>query len=134
MVESPALRRRAGYKIRPGIPDELLFYHLIQEMSSYNQDHEYGPSLALNTPDGPWETHDPIPCFGTSETIMFTQADIDSYNNEWSHFVQQQNMVMGNNGFVSGAFPELSSGPSMTELYTDCDDSIKYPHSPPSPQ
>ncbi|KAI2765506.1 hypothetical protein CBS147339_7257 [Penicillium roqueforti] len=45
-----------------------------------------------------------------------TQADIDSYN-ALSAFVQQQDMIMGNDGFESKACPESSRVSSMTELY-----------------
>lgn len=97
-------------------------------MSNYNYDHDCEASLGLNVPDNLWETHDPFLCLATNETMFFTQADIDSYN-ELSDFVQQQDVVMGNGDFEPEACPESSRGRSMTELYRrGCDYGIRYPH------
>ncbi|KAJ6136785.1 hypothetical protein N7497_012338 [Penicillium chrysogenum] len=85
-------------------------------MSNYKHDHDYEASLALNVPDSPWETHNPFLYLGTNENMHCTQADIDSYN-ALSAFVQQQDEIMGNDGFESEACPESSRVSSMTELY-----------------
>lgn len=73
-------------------------------------------SLALNVPDSPWETHNPFLYLGTNENMHCIQVDIDSYN-ALSAFVQQQDMIMGNDGFESKVCLESSRVSLMTELY-----------------
>ena len=56
-----------------------------------------------------------------------TQADIDPYN-VLSAFVQQQDVIMGNDGFESKACREASRVAPMTDLYRDGSDyRIRYP-------
>lgn len=56
-----------------------------------------------------------------------TQADIDLYN-VLSAFVQQQDVIMGNDGFKSEACREASRVAPMIDLYRDRSDyRIRYP-------
>ncbi|KAJ5255845.1 hypothetical protein N7505_010996 [Penicillium chrysogenum] len=84
-------------------------------MSNYEHDHDHESSLAINVPDSSWETYDPFICLGINETMLYTQADIETYN-ALSAFVQQQDVIMGNDGFEAEAGPESSRAPSGTEL------------------
>ncbi|CAG8178783.1 unnamed protein product [Penicillium nalgiovense] len=85
-------------------------------MSNYEHNHDHESSLPTNVPDSSWETYDPFICLGINETMLCTQADIETYN-ALSAFVQQQDVVMGNDGFESEACPESSRASSGTELY-----------------
>ena len=95
-------------------------------MSNYEHDHDHESSLATNVLDSSWETHDPFICLGINETMLYTQADIETYH-ALSAFVQQQDVIMGNDGFAAEACPESSRAPSGTELYRGgCDYGIRY--------
>ena len=99
-------------------------------MSNYEHDYDHESSLAINVSDSSWETYDPFICLGINETMLYTQADIETYN-ALSAFVQQQDVIMGNDGFEAEAGPESSRAPSGTELCrSGCDYGIRYssPH------
>lgn len=99
-------------------------------MSNHNHDHDYEASLGINNPDGLWGNHDPFLCFGPNEPPVVTPADIDSFD-ELSRFIQQHDVVIGNDGFESEVCPESSMDFSTTELYCHGRDyGIMYPHLP----
>ncbi|KAJ5517502.1 hypothetical protein N7527_009062 [Penicillium freii] len=66
-------------------------------MSNYEHNHDHESSLPINAPNSSWETYDPFICLGINETMLCTQADIETYN-ALSAFVQQQDVVMGMTG------------------------------------
>ncbi|OQE66365.1 hypothetical protein PENNAL_c0188G09651 [Penicillium nalgiovense] len=96
-------------------------------MSNNKHDHDYEASLALDVPDS---SYDPFHYLGTNEMMHCTQADIDPYN-VLSAFVQQQDVIMENDGFESEAYREASRVAPMTELYRDGSDyGISRPQGP----
>jgi hypothetical protein len=89
--------------------------------------------MAHNVPVNMWETPNSPLCVDTNETTFCTQGNINSYN-DLDAFVQQHNMVMGNECFESEACPESSMFPLTTGLYGGgCDyrpNEIRYLFSP----